>query len=63
MDIELMKAAAPIAAALIARIPASQPNNGLSNAEIKSAFLQAMEALSEARQDEQEGRWTLPEFR
>jgi hypothetical protein len=35
----------------------------VSNAEIKSAFLQEMEALSKARKDEANGNWVLLEYR
>lgn len=54
---ELIAPAATITAALIQRMSASQPNNGVSTDEIKSAFLQAMEALEDAEGAIAAGNW------
>lgn len=49
MKNELIEAAATIAAALIARMPATgETNNQLTTREIKDAFLQAREAVEDA---------------
>lgn len=54
--------AAAIAAALIQRIPASEPNNGVKTEEIKSAFIQAMAALEMAEEEMFKGDGTAKSF-
>lgn len=57
MKDNLIQPAATIAAAVIARMPATgRVNNTLTVGEIKSIFLEAMEALEDAAIDIRRGR-------